>query len=237
MSKFKASRPAAVAGMFYPDDPVELQEQVNHYLYEEPSPSTQVPKAIIVPHAGYIYSGSVAAAAYRSIMQYRHVIRKVILLGPAHRVPLSGLAVPTVDEFETPLGNIKLDTKTISSLVNDLSQLTFSDLAHADEHSLEVQLPFLQSTLASFRLIPFVVGNATEIEVADIIEKLWGGDECLIVISSDLSHFHNYDKAVRLDGETATAIETLKGDSLPEQSACGRIPISGLLQVARQRKM
>ncbi len=237
MTKDKTTRPPAVAGMFYPDDPVELQDQINHYLYEEADPGTQVPKAIIVPHAGYIYSGSIAAAAYRSIMQYRHVIRKIILLGPAHRVPVRGLALPTVDQFETPLDEVKLDVKTISSLVNDYPQITYSDLAHAEEHSLEVQLPFLQSILASFRLIPFVVGDATETEVAEVIEHLWGGDECLIVISSDLSHFHNYHKAVKLDQQTAELIEAFKGNELPERSACGRIPIGGLLRVARQRKM
>lgn len=237
MPKVKITRPAAVAGMFYPADPLDLQEQVNQYLFEDSYLSTRVPKAIIVPHAGYIYSGSIAAAAYRSIMQYRHVIRKIIMLGPAHRVPVRGLALPRADQFQTPLGEIQLDTKTAHNLVADFPQVTFLDLAHADEHSLEVQLPFLQSVLAGFRLIPFVVGDATEIEVADVIEHLWGDDECLIVISSDLSHFHNYADAIRLDAQTAKAIEAFKGRDLPEHSACGRTPISGLLRVARQRKL
>ncbi len=237
MAKIKTTRSAAVAGMFYPADPVDLQEQVNQYLFEDVYPDTRVPKAIIVPHAGYIYSGSIAAAAYRSIQQYRHVIHKVILLGPAHRVPIQGLALPGVDQFQTPLGDIKIDTKSALKLVDDFPQITFSDLAHAEEHSLEVQLPFLQSVLAGFQLIPFVVGDATEIEVANVIEHLWGGNECLIVISSDLSHFHNYEKAIGLDAQTAETIEAFKGNELPEQSACGRIPISGLLRVARQRKM
>ena len=233
----KTTRPAAVAGMFYPADPLELQEQVDQYLFEDTYLSTRVPKAIIVPHAGYIYSGSTAAAAYRSIMQFRHVIRKIILLGPAHRVPVSGLALPRVDQFQTPMGEIKLDTKATYKLVDDFPQITFSDQAHADEHSLEVQLPFLQSVLAGFRLIPLLVGDASEIEVADVIESLWGGDECLIVISSDLSHFHDYKKANRLDAQTAEAIESFKGEELQDHSACGRTPISGMLRVARQHKL
>ncbi|MCF6238936.1 MAG: AmmeMemoRadiSam system protein B, partial [Candidatus Marinimicrobia bacterium] len=226
MTRQRTTRPAAVAGMFHPEHPGELQDQIDHFLNEDSYSSTQVPKALIVPHAGYSYSGSIAATAYRSIMQYRYVIRKVILLGPAHRVPLHGLGLPAVDQFQTPLGEIKLDTKSIAQLVDDFPQVRYSDQAHAEEHSLEVQVPFLQSVLASFRLIPFVVGDATELEVAEVIDHLWGGDECLIVISSDLSHFHNYAKAVRLDAETAVAIEALKGDELPDHSACGRIPIS-----------
>ncbi len=230
-------RPPAVAGMFYPADPIELQEQISGFLYEGSYQDSQIPKALIVPHAGTIYSGPIAASAFRSILQYRHVIRKVVLLGPAHRVYLNGLAVPSVDKFQTPLGDIKLDTKKIWELVDKYPQVNFSDDAHADEHSLEVQLPFMQSLLASFRLIPFVVGDASSLEVAEIIEELWGGDECLVVISSDLSHFHNYKKAVRLDNKTALQIEELKGENLPERSACGRIPIAGLLRVARERKM
>ncbi len=237
MSKVKTTRPAAVAGMFYPADPFDLQEQVNQYLYEDTYPNTEVPKAIIVPHAGYIYSGSIAATVYRSLLQYRHVIRKVILLGPAHRIPINSMAVPGVEQFQTPMGDIKLDLKTIHKLVDEFPQVTFSDQSHSDEHSLETQLPFLQSVLAGFRLIPFVVGDVPEIEIANVIDHLWGGDECLIVISSDLSHFHSYEKAVGLDTQTAELIEAFKGEKLPVDSACGRLPIGGLLRVARQRKM
>ncbi len=237
MSIIKQIRPAAVTGMFYPGDPAELRDQITGFIHEKPSETTEIPKAIIVPHAGTVYSGSIAASAYRSLLQYRHVIRKIILLGPAHRVSLNGLALPTVDQFQTPLGEIDLDTKTIQKLVDEFVQVTFSDNAHAEEHSLEVQLPFLQEVLASFRLIPFVVGDATQQQVADVIEQLWGGDECLIVISTDLSHFHNYEEAVELDTKTAARIETFQGDLLGDNSACGRIPLRGLLHLAEQKGM
>mgnify|MGYP000421614602 FL=1 len=235
MSKIKQIRPSAVAGMFYPGDPDELSNQITGFINEKPNKTTEVPKAIIVPHAGIVYSGSIAAAAYRTLLQYRHIIRKVILLGPAHRVYLNGLALPTVDQFQTPLGEINLDTKTIKKLVDDFPEITFSDQAHAEEHSLEVQLPFLQEVLASFRLIPFVVGVATQSKVAEVIEHLWGGDECLIIISTDLSHFHGYREAVRLDNISATQIESFRGDLLADNSACGRIPLRGLLHVAQQK--
>ena len=237
MTMTKTTRPAAVAGIFYPGKASELQDQINGFLNEQEVSHNQVPKALIVPHAGTIYSGSIAASAYRHLLQYRHVIRKVILLGPAHRVYLNGMALPSVDKFETPLGEVDLDTKTIKSLVEKFPQITFSDEAHAEEHSLEVQLPFLQSILASFRLIPFVVGEATAHEVAEVINNLWGRDECLILISTDLSHFHRYKKAVSLDSKTAELIESFKGDDLPDQSACGRNPVRGLLSVAGPRRM
>jgi len=237
MSQTKTTRAPAVAGMFYPADSNVLQTQVNEFIHEKPYASTTVPKAIIVPHAGTIYSGSIAAAAYRTLLPYRHVIRKVILLGPAHRVYLNGLALPTVDQFQTPLGEINLDTKTIKSLVTEFSQISFSDRAHAEEHSLEVQLPFLQEILASFRLIPFVVGETSQQQVAEVIDQLWGGEECLIIISTDLSHFHNYSEALKLDHLTATLIESFQGEHLEDGSACGRFPLRGLLQIAQQRNM
>ncbi len=233
----KSTRPPAVAGMFYPGETSALQDQINGYLKEGNQEETIIPKALIVPHAGTIYSGSIAGSGYRRLLQYRHVIRKVILLGPAHRVHLKGLALPTVDRFQSPLGNIDLDTKIISQLVEEFPQVSYSEIAHAEEHSLEVQLPFLQSILSSFRLVPLVVGDASAIEVAEVIEHLWGGDESLLLISSDLSHFHTYDKAVRVDKKTAGLIEAFKGDELPSQSACGLVPLRGLLRLARQKKM
>ncbi|MCF7827171.1 MAG: AmmeMemoRadiSam system protein B [Candidatus Marinimicrobia bacterium] len=237
MSQNKTTRAPAVAGMFYPADSDVLQLQVNEFIHEKTHEATAVPKAIIVPHAGTIYSGSIAAAAYRTLLQYRHVIRKVILLGPAHRVYLNGLALPTVDQFQTPLGEINLDTKTIKRLVAEFPQISFSDRAHAEEHSLEVQLPFLQEILASFRLIPFVVGETSQHQVAEVIDHLWGGEECLIVISTDLSHFHNYKEAVTLDHMTAALIESFQGDQLEDGSACGRFPLRGLLHIAQHKNM
>jgi hypothetical protein len=235
MSKIKQIRPSAVSGMFYPGEPDTLSDQIFGFIHEKPIETTAVPKAIIVPNAGTVYSGSIAASAYRTLLQYRHVIHKVILLGPAHRVYLHGLALPTVDQFQTPLGEINLDTKTIQNLVDDYPQISYSDQAHAEEHSLEVQLPFLQEVLASFRLIPFVVGEASQKEVGDVIKHLWGGEECLIVISTDLSHFHSYDEAVKQDTVTANHIETFQGEQLGDRSACGRIPIRGLLHIAQQK--
>ena len=237
MSIIKQIRPAAVSGMFYPGDPDELSDQITGFIYEKSNETIRVPKAIIVPHAGIVYSGSIAASAYRSLLQYRHVIRKVILLGPTHRVYLNGLALPTVDQFQTPLGDINLDTKTIQQLVKDFPQISFSDPAHAEEHSLEVQLPFLQEVLASFRLIPLAVGDATPGVIADVIDQLWGGDECLIVISTDLSHFHPYREALKLDAITAQQIEAFHGELLGDNSACGRIPMRGLLHLAQQKNM
>ena len=237
MKTTKQIRPAAVSGMFYPDDPTELTDQISAFLNEASYDLLAIPKVLIVPHAGMVYSGSIAASAYRSLLQYRHVIRKVILLGPAHRTYIKGLGLPTVDQFQTSLGEINLDTKTIKNLVKKFPQVRFSDEAHADEHSLEVQMPFLQEVLGSFRLIPFVVGEASQKEVADVIHHLWGGEECLIVISTDLSHFHAYDRAVELDRITAEQIELFRGDKLWDHAACGRIPLSGLLQVAKEKWM
>ena len=233
----KSIRSAQVAGMFYPANPDELRGQISGFIHEKPNETTGVPKALIVPHAGTVYSGSIAAVAYRTLLQYRHVIRKVILLGPAHGVYLHGLALPSVEQFQTPLGKINLDTKTIQKLVEDFHQITFSDEAHTEEHSIEVQLPFLQEVLASFRLIPFVVGDATQQEVAEVIEYLWGGDECLIIISTDLSHFHKYEEAVKIDKTSAELIESFQGDRLGDNSACGRIPMRGLLHLAQQKGM
>lgn len=237
MRETKQIRAAAVAGMFYPGDTSALQEQIQAFIREKPNALSQAPKALIVPHAGTIYSGSIAATAYRSLLQYRHTIRKVILLGPAHRIHLNGLALPSVDQFETPLGKVDLDGKTIQKLVNDFQQVSFSDEAHSDEHSLEVQLPFLQEVLSNFKLIPFVVGDANKHDIAEVIAHLWGGADCLVVISTDLSHFYPYSEAVKLDTNTAQTIESFQGEHLGDQAACGRIPLGGLLHVALEKGM
>jgi len=223
--------------MFYPDNPVDLQKHIDQYLSSDTYSGTKSPKALIVPHAGTVYSGAIAGAAYRTLIPFKKNIQRVILLGPAHRIYVNGLALPTTDQFQTPLANINLDKQAITNLVEDFSQVNYSDRAHQDEHSLEVQLPFLQSILPDFSIIPFVVGDASEIEVADVVESLWGGSESLIIISTDLSHFHTYEKAQILDSQTAARIEAFRGDKLPEYSACGRIPLRGLLRLARKHKM
>jgi AmmeMemoRadiSam system protein B len=229
-------RPAAVAGMFYPGTPAVLGAAVRGYLAEagsSPETDTPLPKAVIVPHAGYVYSGPVAAPAYRRIAAGRGTIRRVVLLGPVHRVPIRGLALPAADAFATPLGTVAVDTDAAGRAL-DLPQVQTSEAAHALEHSLEVQLPFLQTVLDDFRIVPFAVGDATAEEVAAVIDCLWGGPETLIVVSSDLSHYHPYAAARQLDRGTAAAILALDS-SLDHEQACGATPINGFALCARRR--
>lgn len=227
-------RLAAVAGMFYPGDPHVLAEEIATLLAGAvPSTSTFAqPKALIAPHAGYIYSGPTAAKAYARLVAFAPTIRRVVLLGPCHRVAVRGLAVPHVQVFATPFGHIPLDADAIAKALI-LPQVLQHDAAHAQEHALEVQLPFLQQVLDEFTLVPFAVGYATPDEVADVIELLWGGPETLFVISSDLSHYHGYTDATRRDRHTTDEILQLRLLTDHEQ-ACGATPINGLLEVARR---
>ena len=229
-----AVRPPAVAGMFYPASADELGADIDRMLDEAAAQRGPAPKAIIVPHAGYIYSGPIAAEAYALLRPIRGRIQRVVLLGPAHRLPFRGFALPSVKAFRTPLGDIPIDRPAIDRL-RGLPQVKILDEAHAGEHSLEVHLPFLQRTLGSFTLLPVVVGVASGEDVAKLLEAVWGGPETLIVISSDLSHYYDYAKARSLDVHTAGAIERLDGAALDEDSACGRVPIRGLLEVAKRR--
>lgn len=227
------TRSPAVAGMFYPADPATLRHMVSDYLngaaIDEPAP-----KALIAPHAGYIYSGAVAASAYARLRSVRGQIRRVVLLGPAHRVPFRGIALSSAQAFETPLGAVAIDQEGIAAIA-DLPQVQTLDEAHRLEHSLEVQLPFLQEALEDFKLVPLLVGEASPESVADILERLWGGPETLIVVSSDLSHYHDYDTARQMDRGTSTAIEALQGAAIGYDDACGRNPINGLLYLAKRR--
>lgn len=226
-------RPPAVAGMFYPGNADELRRSLTA-CFKSARPHVGLrPKALIVPHAGYIYSGPVAASAYALLESLRNVIRRVVLLGPVHRVWVPGLALPGVAAFDTPLGRVPLDQDAIASLA-DLPQVEVSVAAHAQEHSLEVHLPFLQTVLADFSLVPLAVGEATPEEVAQVLDCLWGGEETLIVVSSDLSHFHSYTKAQLADQATAHAILKLDSHLVGEQ-ACGAYPINGLMLAARRR--
>ncbi len=229
-------REPAVAGMFYPGNSRELHAMVQDLLQQVSPVDGPPPKAIIVPHAGYIYSGPVAASAYARLRQVRQTIEKVVLLGPSHRVGFPGLATSSATTFRTPLGDIPLDTETIAYLAA-LPQVRSLDQAHQLEHSLEVHLPFLQECLDHFKLVPLVVGDASADEVAEVLEQVWGGDETLIVISSDLSHYHDYDTAVRMDRKTSEAIEQLRPEALHYEDACGRIPITGLLKVAQHKHL
>jgi AmmeMemoRadiSam system protein B len=228
-------RPAAVAGTFYPGEAAALAAEVASYLSEAKSPLARPPKAIIAPHAGYIYSGPIAASIYARLVPLRGRIRRVVLAGPAHRVYVPGIAVPSASGFASPLGEVALDRKAIDSL-RAFPFVELSDRAHAYEHSLEVHIPFLQSVLGSFALVPLVVGDAAPGEMAQVLDALWGGDETLIVVSSDLSHYLPYGEAQARDHATAEAIHALEATLQPEE-ACGAAPINGLLRTARTRGM
>ena len=226
-------RPAAVAGLFYPGDAATLRAQIAGLLGAAGTPARDAaPKILLAPHAGYVYSGAVAAEAYATLgAAARERIRRVVLLGPSHRVALRGLAAPTVEAFETPLGRIAIDRAALDSLA-DLPQVVARDDAHASEHALEVQLPFLQTVLADFRLVPLVVGHATPEAVAEVIARLWGGEETLIVISSDLSHYLPYARAQAADRATIDAVLRLD-PALDHEQACGATPLAGALLAAR----
>lgn len=227
-------RPAAVAGSFYPGDRAGLQAALaGHLASVAPRDSAGPPKLLVVPHAGYVYSGDVAASAYALLAPQRGRIRRVVLLGPTHRVALRGLAAPRADAFDTPLGPVPIDRAAIAALA-DLPQLVVSDHAHAQEHALEVQLPFLQTVLGDgFSLVPLAVGEASPQAVDEVIERLWGGDETLIVISSDLSHYLPYAAAQERDQATARRILGFAND-LRGDEACGAMPLNGALRAARR---
>jgi AmmeMemoRadiSam system protein B len=226
-------RRPSVAGLFYPDDPDQLRSQVCAYIDAAgvTPDDAPVPKALIAPHAGYVYSGPIAGSAYARLSGSANRINRVVLLGPAHRLPFRGLAFSLADRFETPLGEVAVDHAALGA-INDLPQVRQLDAAFDGEHCLEVQLPFLQVLLTDFRLVPLLVGTANGAEVAEVLERLWGGPETLIVISSDLSHYLDYATARETDRRTAEAICSLQADAIGGDQACGRIPIAGLLQQA-----
>ena len=226
-------RSAAVAGAFYPAEQQTLTQDVLALLAASKAPADAAsPKALIVPHAGYIYSGATAALAYGRLFKLRDSIRRVVLLGPVHRVPVRGLALPDADFFATALGQIEIDQQARSAIAA-LPQVVVSAASHAQEHSLEVHLPFLQSVLKDFKLLPLAVGDASAAEVAQVLEALWGGEETLIVISSDLSHFLTYAQAQTIDHQTAQQIMNLQS-VITHRQACGATPVNGLLLAARQ---
>ena len=224
------TRPAAVAGAFYPSDANVLRTDISRFMAgAEPAAQPDL-KALIVPHAGYIYSGPIAASAYRLLEAHRERIRRVVLVGPAHRVYLTGMAFPSVDAFETPLGEVPIDTDAIEQALS-LPATGISDEAHALEHCLEVHLPFLQTLLSDFQLIPIVVGECPADAVARVLEHFWD-DETFILVSSDLSHFHTYEAAQQLDAETTNKI-VARQDGLHGEEACGAHAINGLMRLAR----
>jgi hypothetical protein len=228
-------RPAAVAGQFYPGSPAALSGELGTFLGAAAGADAgaTVPKALVVPHAGYMYSGGVAAKAYARLAAGRDTIRRVVLLGPTHRVAVRGLALPAAGAFATPLGVVEIDAEAVA-LLRDLPQVTENAAAHAQEHSLEVQLPFLQRMLAQFTLVPLAVGMASADDVAAVLDRLWGGPETLIVVSTDLSHYHGYADAQRIDRSTAQRILALT-PTLDHDEACGATPLNGFLVCARRR--
>lgn len=228
-------RDEAVAGMFYPESPDVLERVVRGMLGRCTSAVVHQPKALIVPHAGYVYSGQIAADAYACLSGFADSIARVVLLGPAHRVSIRGLALPGVDWFRSPLGVVAIDAQGVLA-ISSLPQVVTSAQAHAAEHSLEVQLPFLQTVLGRFSLVPLVVGAASAEEVAEVLEALWGGPETLIVVSSDLSHFLTYEGATVTDQETVQSVLALRPLASHDQ-ACGATPINGLLLAARHHHL
>ncbi len=229
-------RPTAVAGTFYPAGEEALRRALDDAFRgaRHDQAAGPAPKAIIAPHAGYVYSGPVAATAYERLAPDRDVIRRIVLLGPSHRVPLRGMAVPSTDLFDSPLGAVAVDAE-LRDRVLALPGVGISDEAHAGEHSLEVHLPFLQRVLAEFTVLPLVVGVTPPETVAGVLDAVWGGPETRIVVSSDLSHYHDHDTATRLDARTAEAIVAGRLDAIADDDACGAYPVRGLLAAAARR--
>jgi AmmeMemoRadiSam system protein B len=241
-------RPAVVAGLFYPRDPTDLARTVDRLLEEaraaRPSGDRAVIKGIVAPHAGYVYSGPIAATAYDLLREGAERVRRIVLLGPTHRAYVRGLALAGVDAFQTPLGVVPVDMDAIAEIAS-LPQVVTSPAAHAREHSIEVHLPFLQRVFGrevapgkrewprDLAVVPLAVGEATPAEVAEVLDRLWGGEETRVIVSSDLSHFLGYRDAFRVDQETArhiTALEPVDGEQ-----ACGARPLNGLLALAKRR--
>lgn len=228
-------RKPAVAGQFYSGNAAELNATVATLLREAQDRDTPAPKALIVPHAGYIYSGPVAANAYARLQPYCEQYHRVILLGPCHRTPVDGIALSSADVYRTPMGDVPLDKAAIAGL--RIPRVRIFDESHASEHSLEVHLPFLQAILPDFTVVPIVVGDAPPELVSRVLDALWGGPETLIVVSSDLSHYLEYDDAHAMDAVTCRAIEDLDAGWLNHDMACGATPVGGLLIAAKRHGM
>lgn len=228
-------RPPAVAGSFYPAVADTLRSQLTEYL-ALPGWRSCAPRALVVPHAGYAYSGPVAASGYRTLGRYRNRYSRVIVIGPAHRVPVRGIAVSGADAFRTPLGDVPVDAR-LRELATMLPNVNVSDLAHEAEHCIEVQLPFLQMCLEEFAILPLLTGSASAEDVAELLSELWGGPETLIIVSTDLSHNHTLGTARVFDAETARAILALNPRVIGDRGACGAVALNGLLLLAAERGM
>jgi AmmeMemoRadiSam system protein B len=232
-------RPPAVAGSFYPADPPALRSEIQR-SFDAAVPANggaPAPKALMVPHAGYRYSGPVAASGYLRLAPRRDRIRRIVLVGPSHRVPVDGLAAPSVDAFATPLGDVPIDAGARAAALDAHHSARVDDLPHAFEHSLEVQLPFLQSVLEDFQVLPLAVGRCPVDAVTAVLEELWDGDETVVVVSTDLSHYHPQAAAREIDDRTAAAIADLAPEEIRDTDACGATPLRGLLHAARRNSL
>ena len=230
-----AIRQPAVAGLFYPEDAPTLKSFIINTL-NQAQPKDIIPRAIIAPHAGYIYSGEVAASAYKLLEPLRNKMTRVVLLGPTHRVAIYGCAVPETESFRTPLGDIPIDTDAVK-LLAEKPNVHRNDFAHKNEHSLEVHLPFLQTVLNKFSLVPIVVGDMSMEAVMELLELFWDDPATLIVVSSDLSHFHDYEAAKKIDQQTTQLIEQLQSGAISGEMACGAYPLNGLLSLAKKHNL
>ena len=231
----RPERIPAVAGLFYPAAASELERDVVRFLAHAQGEDAE-PKALILPHAGYVYSGPVAATGYKCLAERRASVRRVVLIGPTHRALYQGIATSGAKAFVTPLGRVPVDHVAVKA-AEALPHVLRHDAAHAPEHCLEVHLPFLQVVLDEFSIVPLLVGDASPAEVADVLEALWGDDETIVVVSSDLSHYHDYGTARVLDHETSEAIEAFDTTPIHGRRACGHLPIKGLLLLAERRAL
>jgi MEMO1 family protein len=225
-------RPAAVAGSFYPAYPERLRSEVETLLACVPQHGGPAPRALIAPHAGYIYSGAAAAHAFATLRDTRPVFERVVVIGPSHYVAVDGIAIPGAEAFDTPLGRVPVDRDALA-IIGHLPGVRTADAPHAPEHALEVELPFLQAVLGRFSLVPLLVGDTTPEDVEQVLAPLW--DEALIVVSSDLSHYLDYEAATRRDTRTAAAIERHDWAALGPNDACGFLAVAGLLKHAERR--
>jgi AmmeMemoRadiSam system protein B len=230
----QAVREPAVAGMFYPGQPHALEQEVQQYLETGLGAPPAPPKAIIAPHAGYLYSGPIAGSAFKPWRGLRGKIKRVVLIGPSHHCYFHGLALSPHGQWDTPAGRFTVDADAIEQLAR-LPGAHFSAEAHREEHALEVELAFLHATLGPVQIVPILTGEVDDDTVAEALGLVWGGPETLIVVSSDLSHYYDYRTAQKLDRATADAIEELAPGEIHPPQACGRLAIQGLLQMAEDQ--
>ncbi len=226
---------AAVAGMFYPGNPAQLAAGVDGSLAKAAPPRLS-PKAVIAPHAGHVYSGDIAGAAYRLLAQRKGEIKRVVLLGPNHRMPVRGIALSPAEAWETPFGPLPVDRTARDSLARQPG-FAVTPMPFVNEHSLEVHLPFIHRVLGKVEILPMLVGETTTEQASRTLDALWGGPETAIIISSDLSHYHDYETCRTKDEETASGIERLQQDICVGDRACGFHSIKGLIDQAQRRDL